>query len=95
MVMREVYRLTPPVFGTARYLPEDTNFGGFQVPKGTMVRMHPLPYLTHPEVWDRPEEFVPERWTKYSNGEDGGEEEEKIVIPDNSKCPMGEVRELR
>ena len=95
MAMREVYRLTPPVFGTARYLPEDTNFGGFQVPKGTMVRMHPLPYLTHPEVWDRPEEFVPERWTKYSNGEGGGGEEENFVIPDNSKCPMGEVRELR
>jgi len=86
--MKEVYRLTPPVFGTARYLPEDTTFGGFQVPKGTMVRMHPLPYLTHPEVWDRPEEFVPERWAKNPTEE----EEEDFVIPDNSTCPMGKVR---
>ena len=23
-----------------------------------MIGLHPLPYLTHPEVWERPDEFV-------------------------------------
>ena len=58
MVMKEVYRLTPPVFGTARYLPEDTTFGGFQVPKGTMVRMHPLDRWAKNPAEEEEEDFV-------------------------------------
>ncbi len=94
MVMKEVYRLTPPVFGTARYLPDDAEFGGFHVPQGTMVRMHPLPFLANPDVWDRPEEFVPERWTKKGDDEEEEEDdddESAFVVPDNSGCPMGHV----
>jgi cytochrome P450 len=63
-VMKETYRLSPPVFGSARYLPEDIEIRGQTVAAGTMIRLHPLPYLMNEEVWDDPEAFVPERWDR-------------------------------
>ena len=29
-----------------------------------MIRLHPLPYLQNADVWERPLEFIPERWTR-------------------------------
>ena len=85
-VMQESYRLSPPVFGTARFLPNDLEVGGYTIPAETMVRLHPLPYLAHPDVWDRPNEFIPERWTKA-----GDEFDESAPAPSNTGCPMGEL----
>ena len=63
-VLQETYRLTPPVFGTARYLHEPFEVAGATIPPGTMIRLHPLPYLSDPDVWERPLEFIPERWER-------------------------------
>ena len=71
-VMKESYRLSPPVFGTARYLDRDIEVRGHTIAAGTMIRLHPLPYLTHPDVWARPDDFVPERWSR--SGDPGVDE---------------------
>lgn len=74
MVMKESYRLTPPVFGSARYLPQDLVLRGRHViPAGTMIRLQPLPYLRSGEVWQQPLEFVPERWAR--------DEGERLAMP--------------
>jgi len=92
-VMKESYRLSPPVFGTARYLENDFEVRGHTIGAGTMIRLHPLPYLAHPDVWARPDEFVPERWTK-DRDEGAGElsEEERAS---SAGCPMGKLAEHR
>jgi D-lactate dehydrogenase (cytochrome) len=85
MVMKESYRLTPPVFGSARYLPDDFELNGHLIPKNTMIRLHPLPFLQSEEVWEDPDKFIPERW----HSEDGMREAMGGI--EGSGCPMGDV----
>ena len=88
-VMKESYRLSPPVFGTARYLDHDIEVRGHTIAAGTMIRLHPLPYLTHSEVWERPDEFIPERWTR--DGDEGAHEMSDEERASSAGCPMGEL----
>ena len=84
MVMKESYRLTPPVFGSARYLPDDIEIRGHLIPAGTMIRLHPLPFLQSNEVWDRPDEFIPERWHE-------DDDLKEAMDNEGGKCPHHEV----
>jgi cytochrome P450 len=63
MVLQEALRLYAPVWPIARQPIKDVEISGFHVPKGTMVMI--LPYLTHrhPDFWENPEGFDPERFS--------------------------------
>ena len=65
-VVNETLRLYPPVAMIGREALVDVELGGFRIRKGTAV--WPTPWITHrdPELWDRPLEFRPERWTSES-----------------------------
>lgn len=62
-VVNETLRLYPPVAMIGREALVDLELGGFRIRKGTAV--WPTPWITHrdPQLWDRPLEFYPERWT--------------------------------
>jgi cytochrome P450 len=63
MVVEEAMRLYPPAYIWSRAVKEDDVIGGFRIPAGTTVDISP--YLTHrhPDFWERPEEFLPERFS--------------------------------
>ena len=60
--IKEALRLYPSVPIIARNIEQDTHIDGQFVPKGTSVNA--LVHLLHrnPQVWDKPEEFIPERF---------------------------------
>lgn len=64
MVIQEALRLYPPVWPIAREPVADDSIGGYAIPKGTMLMI--LPYLTHrhPDFWENPEGFDPERFSR-------------------------------
>jgi len=62
-VISENLRLRPPVYNLpTRLCAEDTELDGFFLPKGTNVSLHIGAINRHPDVWDRPESFEPERF---------------------------------
>jgi len=62
MVVDEVLRLYPAVWTVARNTVADDELGGYRIPAGSIVL--PSAYLSHrhPDFWDRPESFDPERF---------------------------------
>jgi cytochrome P450 len=63
MIIQETLRLYPPVYALGRTAINDDNIGGYHLPAKSEVVM--LPYITHrhPDFWDEPEKFKPERFT--------------------------------
>jgi cytochrome P450 len=63
MVLEEAMRLYPPAWAIPRQAVQDDVIGGFRIEAGSPVML--LPYATHrhPEFWDNPEGFDPERFT--------------------------------
>jgi hypothetical protein len=61
-VIEETLRLYPPTWLTARSPGEDDSIDGYVIRAGALVLLSP--YLTHrhPEVWDDPERFDPDRF---------------------------------
>ncbi|XP_013386172.1 cytochrome P450 10-like [Lingula anatina] len=63
--IKESFRLNFPVEGgTRRFLEEDTVLGGYMVPKGALIAMNNQVMCLQEEYFERPEEFLPERWLK-------------------------------
>lgn len=61
-VLQEALRLYPPVWLFSRRAINDDTLGGHHVAAGTDIFI--CPYLLHRgEHWDRPDEFLPERFT--------------------------------
>jgi len=62
MVIEEAMRLYPPAWATSRNPVDDDEIDGIRIPKGTLVFLSP--YLTHrhPDFWENPEGFDPERF---------------------------------
>lgn len=54
-------RLHPPAAFTRHPL-EDINIGGYEIPKGVEVVVFPNLTQRDPAMYDRANEFVPERW---------------------------------
>ena len=65
MIAKEAMRLYPPAYAVGREAIEETEIGGFHVPKGT--QLFAFQWVTHrdPRFFDDPAAFKPERW----NGE--------------------------
>ncbi|CAJ1329030.1 unnamed protein product [Effrenium voratum] len=62
-VVNESLRLRPPIYNLlTRDAAHDTELDGVALPKGTGVSLHIGAINTHPEVWERPKEFDPERF---------------------------------
>lgn len=62
-VIQEVMRLYPAGFLLPRFTNEATTLGGYEIAANTPVLLSP--YLTHrdPSIWDRPDDFDPERFS--------------------------------
>lgn len=63
MVLEETMRLYPPVWVLSRAAVQDDEIDGYYIPADSEILI--FPYITHrhPGWWDRPEEFVPERFS--------------------------------
>jgi cytochrome P450 len=62
-IAKECMRLYPPAYGLGREAIEDCEIGGYHVPAGTQVFMFQWTTQRDPRFYDRPDEFIPERWT--------------------------------
>ncbi|HVF21543.1 MAG TPA: cytochrome P450 [Pyrinomonadaceae bacterium] len=62
MIAKEAMRLYPPAYAVGREAMEDTEIGGYRVPRGT--QLFAFQWVTHrdPRFFERPNEFEPERW---------------------------------
>ena len=61
----EIFRLNNPVNSTFRTLLKDYQFyDGRRFPKDTQFLILNNPVMRQPDIFPRPNEFVPERWTK-------------------------------
>ena len=62
MIAKEAMRLYPPAYAIGREAIEETEIGGFSVPKRTQV--FAFPWVTHrdPRYFEEPDSFKPERW---------------------------------
>lgn len=63
MVFEESLRLYPPVWLIPRRSISDDELGGYRIPADSEVLISPYVMHRHPEYWDRPEVFDPERFS--------------------------------
>jgi cytochrome P450 len=61
-VINESLRLYPPVSLISRTPIQDDVVGGYQIPKGSMCLISAFVSHRHPDFWDNPEGFDPDRW---------------------------------
>lgn len=61
-VFREALRLYPPVPMMVRETAVEEEFRGRKVRKGAQVVISPWHLHRHERIWDRPDEFDPDRW---------------------------------
>lgn len=62
MVIEEAMRLYPPVWGVTRKVVADDVIGGFFIPAKSVVAVSPYVTHRHPDVWENPERFDPDRF---------------------------------
>lgn len=62
--MKEVLRMYPPAGLVVRHTARDDNFDGYFVPKNTRLILAIQMIHRHPLIWERPDDFWPERWYK-------------------------------
>jgi cytochrome P450 len=72
-VVLESLRLYPPAPSIGREALAECSLGGFRVPRGTTILMSPWVVHRDPRWFERPEEFLPERWA------DGGAQRPKYA----------------
>jgi cytochrome P450 len=63
MVVEEALRLYPPVYVFSRKVQKEDVIGGFRIPAGASVDLSPWVTHRHPAIWERPDDFLPERFT--------------------------------
>ena len=62
MVVKESLRLFPPVWGIGRETPREIQLGDYRLPAGTNVSISQWVTQRDPRFFDRPDDFLPERW---------------------------------
>jgi cytochrome P450 len=63
MIAKETMRLYPPAYAVGREALEDTEIGGFRVPKGSQVFAFQWVTQRDERYFDNPDQFDPERWS--------------------------------
>ncbi len=66
-IIRETLRLYPVTVGTIREAKQNFHFKGYDVPKDSAVLMLWSVYCHSPELFDKPDEFIPERFEQVEN----------------------------
>ena len=61
-VVQESMRLYPPVYVVVRCAAQDDEIGGYHIPAGSSVALSAYVTQRHPDFWERPAEFDPERF---------------------------------
>lgn len=62
LVLEEAMRLYPPAYFIDRINKEDDKFNGYALPKGTNLLFSVYEIHRHPDFWESPEAFIPERF---------------------------------
>jgi cytochrome P450 len=62
LLLKEVLRLYTPAFVVARRAVQDDEIGGYFIPKNSYMFVLPYFIHQHPDFWDKPEIFDPERF---------------------------------
>lgn len=65
-VIEESMRLFPPAYFIDRINKEDDEYEGFHFPKGSSILFSVYEIHRHPDFWENPEEFIPERFSNES-----------------------------
>ena len=63
-VIAESMRLFPPAWAIGRLAIDEVTLGEYTVPNGGLVLISPYVTQRDGRFWDRPNEFIPERWEK-------------------------------
>jgi cytochrome P450 len=61
-IVKESLRLYPPIHVGNRFAAQDVELAGYHIPAGTRVMVSYYLVQRHPDFWDAPDEFRPERW---------------------------------
>ena len=61
-VLNESMRIYPPIWMIAREALEDDEIGGYPIPRGSQVYLSSFIVHRHPDFWDKPNVFDPERF---------------------------------
>lgn len=64
LVVDESLRMYPPAWIIGRRNIEDDEIGGYNIPAGYNVLMPVFAIHRNPEIWENPDEFMPERFSK-------------------------------
>ncbi|MCS7020008.1 MAG: cytochrome P450 [Cytophagales bacterium] len=72
-VVQETLRLYPPAWVIGRKSLQPDTIAGYQIPANRTVLISPYVTHRHPDLWEQPERFIPERFAK--------EEVRKIAQP--------------
>lgn len=62
MFIQESMRLYPPVYAFFRVCLEEDEMEGYHIPKKTCIAFNLYALHRHPDIWESPEEFIPERF---------------------------------
>ena len=81
MVVREAFRLYPSAPLISRTLDEDCYVDGALVPKGSDVTLNLYFVQRHPDYWEKPNEFVPERFEGSRHSGDGVKKSPFAYVP--------------
>jgi cytochrome P450 len=63
-IIKESMRLYPPVAVFGREAARDCTIGDYEIQQGTVITISQWVMHRHPQYFDRPEAFEPERWTE-------------------------------
>ena len=77
--VKEAMRLNPPAPIFDRICGENCKLAGSDIPKGTTVIMNTYSIMRDPEIWDNPNDFIPER---FLTGVDNAKEKNlQVYVP--------------
>ena len=70
-ILAESMRLFPPAWTIGRLATEEHEFAGYKIPKKSLVLASQFVMHHDARFWEKPDEFLPERWEKLSIKEAG------------------------